>query len=163
MFAPRPRSVPEPHRRLFRPTTPRTRRRVGPFRGWPPPVHARRGPTPRDRMISVPWRGLCGMGWQQARKWGVLGSYHHGRAPYAPSVRTFLQIPRAGLGEPRAQAGPPLLPKAELALDHFEIGAVVHLLPRRDNLFCVFTHNVSKLVGAIGGCVVDHLGHGFRL
>lgn len=30
------------------------------------------GPTPRDRMISMPCRGLCGTGWQQARKWGAI-------------------------------------------------------------------------------------------
>lgn len=30
------------------------------------------GPTPRDLMISVPCRGLCAGGWQQARKWGAL-------------------------------------------------------------------------------------------
>ncbi len=29
-------------------------------------------PTPRDRMISAPCRGLCAAGWQQGRKWGAI-------------------------------------------------------------------------------------------
>lgn len=54
---------------LFRPTTPRTRPRVGPSRGWPPPAHARRAPRrgitfsrpllrSMDRQAPTAWRML---------------------------------------------------------------------------------------------------------
>lgn len=39
-------------------------------------------PTPRDRMISVPCRGLWAAGWQQARKWGAI--FAQGEHPWAP-------------------------------------------------------------------------------
>ena len=60
------------------------------------------GPTPRDRMISVPSRGLCGTGWQQARKWGAtsdaLASRPSAELPKANHLGR--QVNRGLAGEP---------------------------------------------------------------
>jgi hypothetical protein len=58
---------------------------VGAEFGW---GHGSPHPTPRDRMISVPWRGLCGRGWQQARKWGAI--FAQGERAWAPGTQEAL-------------------------------------------------------------------------